>query len=102
MQELNQKYSQASTASTASISNTSGSKISYARNVESTGLSVGNVVTKDYASKLGLSTNATIVSSGGTYYAKDGANYVDLTPIANLINGAKNISKYSGFTYGTK
>lgn len=104
LQQMQQQQSKL--ASTATISGgssgSSGSSISYARKVENTGMTVSNVLTKQYASSLGLSSNASIVSSGGKYYAKEGNNYVDLTPISSIINATKQVSKYSGFTYGTK
>lgn len=90
------------TASINKASTSNATQLSYARNVENTGLTVSNVLTKQYASSLGLSSNASIVSSGGKYYAKEGNSYVDLTPISSIINATKQVSKYSGFTYGTK
>ena len=105
LQQLQAKQRQASapvsvSSNTTKTSNTT--KSSSVSNAKSTGLKVGNVITNQYASALGLSSNASIVSSGGKYYAKDGGNYVDLSPIASVINATSKVTKYAGFTYGTK
>lgn len=73
-----------------------------AGSAKTTGKTVGNTFSSQYAPRLGLSSNAKIYSSGGNYYAKDGGVYVDITPYASIINATKDVTKYSGFTYGTK
>lgn len=55
------------------------------KGAKSTGLKVSNVLTKQYYSALGLSPNSQIVTANGTYYAKDGTDYVDLTPVRAII-----------------
>lgn len=97
LQELNNKYN--SYNNTSSLSAYTRSSVSGGTN---TGRTVGNVLSDSYASSLGLSTSAKIVSANGTYYAIDGGKAVDLTPLNSIINATKDVTKYSGFTYGIK
>ena len=60
-------------------------------NVKSTGLKVSNVLSKSQASLLGLNTSAELVTSNGKYYAKEGNNYIDLTPVQAIISTNKKL-----------
>ena len=97
MQELNNKYN--SYSNTSSLDAYTRSSVSGGTN---TGRTVGNVLSDSYASSLGLSSNSKIVSANGTYYAIEGGKAVDLTPLNSIINATKDVTKYSGFTYGIK
>ena len=102
LSQMQQQQSKLANTATIVKNTPTTPSLSLARNVENTGMKVSNVLTSQYASSLGLSSNASIVTSGGKYYAKEGNNYVDLTPISSIINATKKVSQYSGFTYGTK
>ena len=68
------------------VSKTSGSGSDTIKNAQSTGKKISNVLTKQYYSALGLNPNSQIVVANGKYYAKDGGNYVDLTPVKAIIS----------------
>ena len=96
-----QTTSSSSSSSTKAKTSNATSKSSIGKTTD-TGMKVGNAITSQYASALGLSTDSKIVSSGGKYYAQEGNKYIDLSPIASVINATSKVTKYAGFTYGTK
>jgi len=85
--------SKSSSSNTASVKSGNASTSNTVKNATSTGLTVGKVITNQYASALGLSTSAQIVTANGKYYAKDGGNYIDLTPIQSVINATQKATK---------
>lgn len=105
LQQMRAKQSQISNTARISSSPSGTSNVtskSSVSNAKNTGMKVANVLTSQYASALGLSPSASIVQSNGKYYAKEGGNYVDLSPITSVINATKKVTQYAGFTYGTK
>lgn len=55
-------------------------------NAKSTGYKISNVLSEQYYSAIGLNPDSKVVSANGKYYAKEGEDYVDLTPIKSTIS----------------
>ncbi len=72
------------------------------KNTQSTGVKISNVLTKQYYNALGLNPNSQIVTSNGKYYAKDGGDYVDLTPVRAIISTNLKLTGKSSVAIGTK
>ena len=97
------KQTQLSTNTVSRATNSTGLRnTTSVSNATNTGMKVGNVLAGDYASSLGLSTSTSIVQANGKYYAKEGNNYVDLSPLTSVINATKKATEYAGFRYGVK
>ena len=80
--------SSGSSSGTASVKqgSTEKEKDSTPENMKATGMKVGNVLSTSQANALGLKRNLKIVTSNGKYYAVDGGNYIDLTPVQAIIS----------------
>ena len=103
LQQMRAKQTQLSP--TTSIARTTSSALNSNKtisNATNTGMKVGNVLAGNYAASLGLSSNTSIFQSNGKYYAKEGGNYIDLSPLTSVINATKKATQYTGFRYGTK